>query len=80
MQKGKKDSGGSDQFFQTSATNSSSCMYILVNYDKKPYDEDGNELVAEYKVDENTQHRKLTDVFLGDNINARESTACLLGR
>ena len=27
---------------------------------KNQYDEDGNELVAEYKVDENTQHRKLT--------------------
>ena len=68
LQKGKKDSGGSDQFFQTSATNFlAACIYFFVNYDKKPYDEDGNELFAEYKIDENTLHRKLTGRVFRDN-------------
>lgn len=68
LQKGKKDSGGSDQFFQTSATNFlAACIYFFVNYDKKPYDEDGNELVAEYKIDENTLHKKLTGRVFRDN-------------
>lgn len=68
LQKGKKDSGGSDQFFQTSATNFlAACIYFFVNYDKKPYDEEGNELVAEYKIDEDTLHKKLTGRVFKDN-------------
>lgn len=68
LQKGKKDSGGADQFFQTSATNFlAACIYFFVNYDKKPYDEDGNELVAEYKTDKETLHRKLTGRVFKDN-------------
>ena len=82
LQKGKKDSGGSDQFFQTSATNFlAACIYFFVNYDKKPYDEDGNELVAEYKVDENTQHRKLTGrVFRDNTMQEKVQPAYWVGR
>ena len=62
LQKGQKGSGGgSDQFFQTSATNFlAACIYFFVNYNKKPYDENGNELEAEYEEDKETHHRKLT--------------------
>ena len=62
LQKGQKGSGGgSDQFFQTSATNFlAACIYFFVNYNKKPYDENGNELEAEYEEDQETHHRKLT--------------------
>ena len=82
LQKGKKDSGGADQFFQTSATNFlAACIYFFVNYDKKPYDEDGNELVAEYKVDENTQHRKLTGrVFRDKTMQEKVQPAYWIGR
>ena len=82
LQKGKKDSGGSDQFFQTSATNFlAACIYFFVNYDKKPYDEDGNELVAEYKVDENTHHRKLTGrVFRDNTMQEKVQPAYWIGR
>lgn len=62
LQKGQKGSGGgSDQFFQTSATNFlAACIYFFVNYNKKPYDKDGNELVAEYMEDKETGHKRLT--------------------
>lgn len=62
LQKGQKGSGGgSDQFFQTSATNFlAACIYFFVNYGKKPYDEKGNELDAEYSEDPETHHRRLT--------------------
>ena len=62
LQKGQKGSGGgSDQFFQTSATNFlAACIYFFVNYGKKPYDEHGNELEAETVTDPNTQHKRLT--------------------
>ena len=82
LQKGKKDSGGSDQFFQTSATNFlAACIYFFVNYDKKPYDEDGNELVAEYKIDESTLHRKLTGrVFRDNTMQEKVQPAYWLGR
>lgn len=62
LQKGQKGSGGgSDQFFQTSATNFlAACIYFLVNYGKKPYDEQGNELDAEYSEDPETHHKRLT--------------------
>ena len=82
LQKGKKDSGGSDQFFQTSATNFlAACIYFFVNYDKKPYDEDGNELVAEYKIDENTLHKKLTGrVFRDNTMQEKVQPAYWVGR
>ena len=82
LQKGKKDSGGADQFFQTSATNFlAACIYFFVNYDKKPYDEDGNELVAEYKIDENTLHKKLTGrVFRDNTMQEKVQPAYWVGR
>ena len=62
LQKGQKGSGGgSDQFFQTSATNFlAACIYFFVNYGKKPYDEYGHELDAEYSEDPETYHKRLT--------------------
>ena len=62
LQKGQKGSGGgSDQFFQTSATNFlAACIYFFVNYNKKPYDKEGNELEPEYITDEKTGHRRLS--------------------
>lgn len=82
LQKGKKDSGGADQFFQTSATNFlAACIYFFVNYDKKPYDEDGNELVAEYKTDKDTLHRKLTGrVFKDNTMQEKVQPAFWLGK
>ena len=49
LQKGKKEGGsGSDQFFQTSAVNFlAACIYFFVNYEKEPYDSNGNLLYAE---------------------------------
>ena len=63
LQKGQKGSGGgSDQFFQTSATNFlAACIYFFVNYGKKPYDEHGNELEAQYEEDPDTHHKRLTE-------------------
>ena len=48
LQKGKKEGGGgSDQFFQTSAVNFlAACIYFFVNYEKEPYDKDGNKAVC----------------------------------
>lgn len=62
LQKGQKGSGGgSDQFFQTSATNFlAACIYFFVNYDKTPFDALGNALDAEYIEDPETHHKKLT--------------------
>lgn len=62
LQKGQKNSGGgSDQFFQTSATNFlAACIFFFVNYNKKPFDEDGNELFPEYGEDKETHHKRLT--------------------
>jgi len=49
LQKGKKEGGGgSDQFFQTSAVNFlAACIYFFVNYEKEPYDKQGNKLHTE---------------------------------
>lgn len=61
LQKGQKGNGGSDDFFQKSATNFlAACIYFFVNYNKKPYTQDGKELDAEYEEDEETGHRRLT--------------------
>lgn len=61
LQKGQKGGGGSDDFFQKSATNFlAACIFFFVNYQKKPYDKDGNELYAEKKTIKNTVHEVLT--------------------
>jgi hypothetical protein len=62
LQKGKKEGGGgSDQFFQTSAVNFlAACIYFFVNYEKEPYDADGNKLYAEKVQDPETLIWKLT--------------------
>lgn len=62
LQKGQKgNGGGSDQFFQTSATNFlAACIYFFVNYNKLPYDENGNLLEAEYVTTNGTPHQRLT--------------------
>ena len=56
MQKGKKEGGGgSDQFFQTSAVNFlAACIYFFCNWEKEPYDKDGNMLIAEKVQDKHT--------------------------
>ena len=64
LQKGKKEGGGgSDQFFQTSAVNFlAACIYFFVNYEKEPYDKDGNKLYAEKRQDPETKFWKPTGV------------------
>ena len=56
LQKGKKEGGGgSDQFFQTSAVNFlAACIYFFCNWEKAPYDKDGNMLTAEKVQDKQT--------------------------
>ena len=56
LQKGKKEGGGgSDQFFQTSAVNFlAACIYFFCNWEKEPYDKDGNMLIAEKVQDKQT--------------------------
>ena len=68
LQKGQKSSGGgSDQFFQTSATNFlAACIFFFVNYNKKPYDENGKELYPEYSEDKGTHHKRLTGRVFSD--------------
>ena len=57
LQKGKKEGGGgSDQFFQTSAVNFlAACIYFFCNWEKEPYDKDGNLLIAEKNQDPQTK-------------------------
>ena len=64
LQKGKKEGGGgSDQFFQTSAVNFlAACIYFFCNYQKKPYDENGNELNFDKTIDPETGMVKPTGV------------------
>lgn len=64
LQKGKKEGGGgSDQFFQTSAVNFlAACIYFFVNYEREPYDKDGNMLYAEKRQDPETKFWKPTGV------------------
>ena len=56
LQKGKKEGGGgSDQFFQTSAVKFlAACIYFFCNWEKEPYDKDGNMLIAEKVQDKQT--------------------------
>ena len=59
LQKGQKGGGGSDDFFQKSATNFlAACIYFFVNYNKVPYDKDGNILDAQYEQVEGTFHQQ----------------------
>lgn len=62
LQKGKKEGGGgSDQFFQTSAVNFlAACIFFFCNYNKKPFDQFGNPLEAEYETDRQTGQQRLT--------------------
>ncbi|MDD6553458.1 MAG: type IV secretory system conjugative DNA transfer family protein [Prevotellaceae bacterium] len=62
LQKGQKGGGGgSDNFFQTSATNFlAACIYFFVNYNKKPYDKAGRELFPEYMTVPGTAKQRLT--------------------
>ena len=61
LQKGQKGGGGSDDFFQKSATNFlAACIYFFVNYNKKPYDKDGNLLTPDYIEDKETKHKRLS--------------------
>ena len=61
LQKGKKEGGGTDQFFTTSAVNFlAACIYFFVNYEKTPYDENGNPLFAEKIADPQTGQKRTT--------------------
>ncbi|MCQ2145946.1 MAG: type IV secretory system conjugative DNA transfer family protein [Bacteroidales bacterium] len=62
LQKGKKEGGGgADQFFQTSAVNFlASCIFFFCNWNKKPFDKDGNPLIPEYDTDRQTGQQRLT--------------------
>src|SRR5574344_1352089 len=64
LQKGKKEGGGgSDQFFQTSAVNFlAACIYFFVNYEREPYDENGNMLYADKVYNEEYKMWKPTGV------------------
>lgn len=64
LQKGKKEGGGgSDQFFQTSAVNFlAACIYFFCNYEKLPYDKDGNEMNYDKTIDPETGIIKPTGV------------------
>ncbi len=64
LQKGKKEGGGgSDQFFQTSAVNFlAACIYFFCNYEKRPYDEKGNEMNYDKTIDPETGMIKPTGI------------------
>lgn len=64
LQKGKKEGGGgSDQFFQTSAVNFlAACIYFFCNYEKRPYDENGNEMNFDKTIDPETGMIKPTGI------------------
>lgn len=81
LQKGKKEGGGgSDQFFQTSAVNFlAACIYFFCNWEKEPYDKDGNILTAEKNQDPQTKRMIPTGRVFDANGNEVEP-ACWLGR
>ena len=76
LQKGKKEGGGgSDQFFQTSAVNFlAACIYFFCNWEKEPYDKDGNLLVAEKNQDPQTKRMIPTGRVFDSNGNEVEPT------
>lgn len=71
LQKGKKEgSGGSDQFFQTSAVNFlAACIYFFVNYKKEPYDQNGKKLQIETKWSKELSRDVPTGRALDENGN-----------
>lgn len=81
LQKGKKEGGGgSDQFFQTSAVNFlAACIYFFCNWEKEPYDKDGNMLIAEKNQDPQTKRMIPTGRVFDNNGNEVEP-AYWLGR
>lgn len=81
LQKGKKEGGGgSDQFFQTSAVNFlAACIYFFCNWEKEPYDKDGNILTAEKNQDPQTKRMIPTGRVFNANGNEVEP-AYWLGR
>ena len=76
LQKGKKEGGGgSDQFFQTSAVNFlAACIYFFCNWEKEPYDKDGNILTAEKNQDPQTKRMIPTGRVFDANGNEVEPT------
>ena len=74
LQKGKKEGGGgSDQFFQTSAVNFlAACIFYFCNYQKKPYDKDGNVMKYDKVRDPETGQEKPTGVVRDANNNPTE--------
>ena len=81
LQKGKKEGGGgSDQFFQTSAVNFlAACIYFFCNWEKEPYDKDGNILTAEKNQDPQT--KRMIPTGRGFDANGNEvEPAYWLGR
>lgn len=81
LQKGKKEGGGgSDQFFQTSAVNFlAACIYFFCNWEKEPYDKNGNILTAEKNQDPQTKRMIPTGRVFDANGNEVEA-AYWLGR
>ena len=81
LQKGKKEGGGgSDQFFQTSAVNFlAACIFFFCNWEKEPYDKDGNRLIAEKVQDKQTKRMIPTGVVRDANNNIA-TPAYWLGR
>ena len=74
LQKGKKEGGGgSDQFFQTSAVNFlAACIYFFCNYEKRPYDENGQEKNYDKTIDPETGMIKPTGVVRDAMGNVKE--------
>lgn len=74
LQKGKKEGGGgSDQFFQTSAVNFlAACFYFFCNYEKRPYDENGQEMNYDKTIDPETGMIKPTGVVRDAMGNVKE--------
>ena len=74
LQKGKKEGGGgSDQFFQTSAVNFlAACIYFFCNYEKLPYDENGQEMNYDKTIDPETGMIKPTGVVRDAMGNVKE--------
>ena len=81
LQKGKKEGGGgSDQFFQTSAVNFlAACIYFFCNYEKRPYDKDGNEMNYDKTIDPETSMIKPTGI-VRDAAGNITKTAYWLGK
>ena len=81
LQKGKKEGGGgSDQFFQTSAVKFlAACIYFFCNWEKEPYDKDGNMLIAE-KVQDKQTLRMIPTGRVFDKMGNEVESAYWLGK